>query len=338
MGLAREHGARPMLRQLHEYLLIIREQVLPKSASGQAIAYTLKNWTALTRYCDDGDLAIDNNGTERSLRCFAVGRSNWTFFGSDSGGGTAAVLRSFVTTCELTKIDPFVWFRDVLSRIADHPMNRLDDLRLIAGHWHPGKTDFIHPSVRPSRPHSPEGFTEGLLLTGFRALSGVPLSRLYITGYNGLRALFHWCICATQMLIAPVLHSLNQGLQRFAGFRERVLDLRRNNRVDLANNDAIVLQFSQLCRKNARTKVRLESLYLVEPQNTMRHEVMQDDALPLAAYHFKAGFHCTSSTQIVGLVASLSHVTIQNVSMYSKCKYNKNMKLTRNPLHLIFAV
>ena len=86
--------------------MIIREQVLPKSESGQAIAYTLKNWTALTRYCGNGDLAIDNNGTERSLRCFAVGRSNWTFFGSDTGGRTAAVLRSFVTSCELVKIDP----------------------------------------------------------------------------------------------------------------------------------------------------------------------------------------------------------------------------------------
>ena len=61
-----------MLIQLHEYLLMIREQVLPKSESGQAIAYALKNWTALTRYCGDGDLSIDNNGTERSLRGFAI--------------------------------------------------------------------------------------------------------------------------------------------------------------------------------------------------------------------------------------------------------------------------
>ncbi len=126
--LAREHGARPMLNQLHEYLLSIREQVLPKSEAGQAIAYTLKNWTALTRYCGDGDLLIDNNGTERSLRGFAIGRNNWTFFGSDNGGKTAAVLRSFVTSCELAKVDPFAWFRDVLGRISDHPVKRLDEL------------------------------------------------------------------------------------------------------------------------------------------------------------------------------------------------------------------
>ncbi len=106
LRLAREQGARPMLDRLRGYLLKIREEVLPKSDAGQAIAYTLKNWTALTRYCSDGDLDIDNNRTERSLRGFAVGRSNWTFFGSDNGGRTAAVLRSFITSCELVKVDP----------------------------------------------------------------------------------------------------------------------------------------------------------------------------------------------------------------------------------------
>jgi transposase len=128
LRLVRERDARPMLNQLHEYLLTIREEVLPKSDAGQAIAYTLKNWAALTRYCSDGDLLIDNNGTERSLRSFAVGRNNWTFFGSDNGGKTAAVLRSFVTSCELARIDPFAWFSDVLGRIAEHPVKRLEEL------------------------------------------------------------------------------------------------------------------------------------------------------------------------------------------------------------------
>jgi transposase len=128
LRLVREQDARPMLNQLHEYLLTIREQVLPKSEAGQAIAYTLKNWAALTCYCSDGDLLIDNNATERSLRGFAVGRNNWTFFGSDNGGKTAAVLRSFVSSCELVSIDPFAWFRDVLSRIAEYPITRLEEL------------------------------------------------------------------------------------------------------------------------------------------------------------------------------------------------------------------
>ena len=57
-----------------------------------------------------------------------AGRNNWVFVGSDNGGPTAAVLRSFITACKLVKVDPLVWFREVLSRIADVPVNKLDDL------------------------------------------------------------------------------------------------------------------------------------------------------------------------------------------------------------------
>ena len=128
LRLLREHGSRPVLEKLHAYLLEIQDQLLPKSEAGQAVAYALKNWTALTRYSENPDLSIDNNHTERALRCFAVGRNNWTFFGSDRGGKTAALLRSFVTSCELVKVDPFAWFRDVLSRIAEHSIAKLDEL------------------------------------------------------------------------------------------------------------------------------------------------------------------------------------------------------------------
>jgi hypothetical protein len=116
------------LERLRAYLLQIQDELLPKSEAGQAVTYTLKNWTALTRYVENPELSIDNNHTERALRCFAVGRANWTFFGGDRGGRTAAVLRSFVTSCELVKVDPFAWFRDVLSRIAEFPLTRLDEL------------------------------------------------------------------------------------------------------------------------------------------------------------------------------------------------------------------
>jgi transposase len=128
LRLLREHAARPVLEKLHVYLQRIQMELLPKSEAGQAVSYALNNWTALNRYCGDGDLDIDNNATERSLRGFAVGRANWTFFGSDKGGRTAAILRSFVSSCELIKVDPFAWFRDVLSRVAAHPVNQLDDL------------------------------------------------------------------------------------------------------------------------------------------------------------------------------------------------------------------
>ena len=85
---------------MRDYLLEIQAEVLPKSPEGRAVRYTLKNWTALTRYCEDGDLNIDNNATERAIRGVAVGRNNWMFFGSDQGGNTAAVLRSFMASCQ----------------------------------------------------------------------------------------------------------------------------------------------------------------------------------------------------------------------------------------------
>ena len=94
----RQARSRPILEDLKAYLERERPQVLPKSPIGQAIAYTLSNWEALVRYTEDGDLEIDNNGAERSLRGVAVGRRNWTFFGSDDGGHTAAVLTSLIAT------------------------------------------------------------------------------------------------------------------------------------------------------------------------------------------------------------------------------------------------
>jgi transposase len=128
LRLLRQQTACPVAGELHAYLLKIQQELLPKSDAGQAVAYILKNWVALTRYLDDGDLPIDNNRTERSLRGIAVGRNNWTFLGSDRGGKTMAILRSFVTSCELNKVDPFAWFRDVLSRISSHSIQKLDEL------------------------------------------------------------------------------------------------------------------------------------------------------------------------------------------------------------------
>jgi transposase len=129
----RYREALPILDKLHQYLLEIQLEVLPKSPEGRAVRYVLKNWTALTRYATDGHLEIDNNRTEQSIRGIAVGRGNWLFFGSDMGGKTAAVLRSFVACCQRTGIDPFAWFKDVLSSIASYPINRIADL--LPHHW-----------------------------------------------------------------------------------------------------------------------------------------------------------------------------------------------------------
>lgn len=125
----------PLMRKLHAYLLQIREEVLPKSPAARAVRYALNQWDALTRFLEDGDLEIDNGATERANRDIAIGRGNWTFFGSDQGGKTAAVLMSFIATCKRCRVEPFAWFCDVLSRIAVHPVNRLTDL--LPHNWTP---------------------------------------------------------------------------------------------------------------------------------------------------------------------------------------------------------
>ena len=131
----RRRESRPILDKLHQYLLDIEAEVLPKSPQARGVRYTLKNWVALTRYCDDGDLEIDNNATERAIRGIAVGRANWTFFGSDTGGKTAVILRSLVQCCERVGVNPFAWLKDVLSRIAIHPISRIADL--LPHNWAP---------------------------------------------------------------------------------------------------------------------------------------------------------------------------------------------------------
>ena len=124
----RQQKAKPILDDIHTYLEREQPRVLPKSPEGEAIAYTLSNWKALTRYCDDGDLEIDNNAAERSLRGVAVGRKNWMFYGSDQGGHTAAVLTSVIATCKRLAVDPFAYLRDLFARLSDHPKNRLAEL------------------------------------------------------------------------------------------------------------------------------------------------------------------------------------------------------------------
>jgi transposase len=122
-----------LLGKLHKYLVQLQPQVLPKSPSGVAVRYVLNQWEALTRFVEDGELEIDNGATERANRDIALGRGNWTFFGSDQGGRTAAVLRSFIATCKRCGVEPFAWFCDVLSHIPVHPVNCLDEF--LPHHW-----------------------------------------------------------------------------------------------------------------------------------------------------------------------------------------------------------
>jgi hypothetical protein len=88
----------------------------------------LDRWEALTRYCDDGHLEIDNNAAERSLRGVVLGKKNYLFCGSDAGGERAAAIYSLIGTAKLNSVNPEAYLREVLSRIADHPVNHIEEL------------------------------------------------------------------------------------------------------------------------------------------------------------------------------------------------------------------
>jgi len=93
-----------------------------------AVRYALGRWEALLRFCDDGGIEIDNNAAERALRVVALGRKNFLFAGSDGGGESAAAIYSLLGSAKLNGIDPESYLRNVLSRIADHPIKRIEEL------------------------------------------------------------------------------------------------------------------------------------------------------------------------------------------------------------------
>jgi transposase len=123
----RQDQARPRLESLHTWLQQVLTTVSRKSEAAAAILYTLTLWPALTRYCDDGRIEIDNSAAERALRGVALGRRNYLFAGSDAGGASAAAIYSLIGTAKLNGVDPQAWLTHVLTHIADHPVNRVNE-------------------------------------------------------------------------------------------------------------------------------------------------------------------------------------------------------------------
>lgn len=124
----RQAGANPLLASLHTWFTATLRRVSSRSDIAGAIRYALSRWEALTRYIDDGTLAIDNNAVERTIRPLALGRKNWLFAGSDAGGERAAAIYSLIETAKLNGLDPEAYLRHVLELIADYPVNRVADL------------------------------------------------------------------------------------------------------------------------------------------------------------------------------------------------------------------
>ena len=132
---ARHESSRLLVIALERWLREQRGRVSKNSETGKAIDYSLKRWSALTRFLDDGRLCMSNNAAERELRAVAVGRKNWTFAGSDEGGRRAAAIYTLIATAKLNNIDPQAWLADVLARLPDHPAKRIHEL--LPWNWRP---------------------------------------------------------------------------------------------------------------------------------------------------------------------------------------------------------
>ena len=113
---------------MHTWLEASYGKLSRKSDVAGAIQYALSRWTALTRYCENGKVEIDNNAAERALRVVALGRKNFLFAGSDGGGERAAAVYSLLGSAKLNGLDPEAYLHEVLTRVAEHPVNRISEL------------------------------------------------------------------------------------------------------------------------------------------------------------------------------------------------------------------
>jgi len=127
--------AKPVLDHIHKRLKEYISQVLPKSAIGKAVAYTLKLWPQLCEYTSDGKYEIDNNLIENAIRPLALGRKNYLFAGSHKAAQRAAMFYSFFATCKINDTEPLAWLTNVLNRIPEHKANRLSEL--LPQNWKP---------------------------------------------------------------------------------------------------------------------------------------------------------------------------------------------------------
>jgi transposase len=124
----RQSESLPVLQSLGAWMKEQYVKVLPKSTIGKALGYSIERWSRLSEYVNDGRLNIDNNPVENSIRPVALGRKNYLFAGSHEAAKRSGMLYSLLGTCKMHGIEPYVWLKEVLHRIADHPVNRVAEL------------------------------------------------------------------------------------------------------------------------------------------------------------------------------------------------------------------
>jgi transposase len=118
----------PLVAALEAWLREQRLRLSRSSPVAEPIDYMLRRWDRFAKFLGDGRICLTNNAAERALRGFALGRKSWLFAGSERGADRAAFMATLITTAKLNDIDPQAWLADVLARIADHAIHRLDEL------------------------------------------------------------------------------------------------------------------------------------------------------------------------------------------------------------------
>jgi transposase len=122
----RKEQSAPLLRALEAWLREQRARL--SNSSSKPIDYMLRRWDRFARFVDDGRICLTNNAAERALRGFALGRKSWLFAGSERGADRAAIMVTLIMTAKLNDVDPQAWLADVLARINDHAVHRLEEL------------------------------------------------------------------------------------------------------------------------------------------------------------------------------------------------------------------
>jgi transposase len=130
---ARQKNAVPILNALFDWAEEQQQSALPKSPFGKALFYLIQRKKKLMAYCEDGRIQIDNNLVENSIRPLALGRKNYLFAGSHDAAQRIAMMYSFFASCKKLEVNPFEWLKDVLERIPEHPVNKVD--QLLPGQW-----------------------------------------------------------------------------------------------------------------------------------------------------------------------------------------------------------
>ena len=131
----RQLRSAPVMDALHRWMLLTRQKITDGSATAKALDYSLRRWSALTRFVDDGRLPVDNNWIENQIRPVAIGRSNWLFAGSLRAGKRAAAVMSLIQSARMNGHDPYAYLKDILSRLPTHKASRIEEL--LPHRWQP---------------------------------------------------------------------------------------------------------------------------------------------------------------------------------------------------------